>query len=101
MLAARAATPTFPLDLARDALFAGARALGGRRGRHFVALDFAPAARDEPRWGHGRPPHPILSDVIAAKSERFRQELEVIASQHSALLAIPRAPTLRGEPFWL
>ena len=64
-----------------------------------IHLDYPVHPR--PRYGHGRPPHPQLTALLAAGDARYRARLEDILRHADALAAIPREPGPDGEPAWI
>lgn len=78
-----------------------ARALGRAAGRSYVPLEYATSASNRPRWGHGRAPHPRLTEVIAARDGVYAARLGEILAHREALAAIPPAPTTATEPAWV
>ena len=65
-----------------------------------IKLNHPPAAADEPRWGHGRPPHAQISALLAAGHDRFAETISAIERRAGDLGAIPRARTNAAEPCW-
>jgi Methyltransferase domain len=68
--------------------------------RYVMALEYAPTARPEPRWGHGRPPHRRLAELLANGEEGYERVLAGFESYRDELHSIP----LRSEdallPHW-
>lgn len=59
----------------------------GAHGYTAIALDYPVQPRA--RWGHGRPPHRVLTDILERGRERYRAELLAIVDQRDHLAAIP------------
>jgi hypothetical protein len=76
-----------------------------RRAAHFVrapqriALDYP--VRPEPRYGHGRPPHPQLERIIASGHDRYRATIEEWARLEPQFrpIGMHRGATA-DEPYW-
>ena len=83
-----------------EPLVHGGLALARGAGAHVLRLDFPPSADPLPRWGHGRPPHARLLELLRAAEPDFRASLEVVARHADALRAIPLGPAGAGEPYW-
>lgn len=78
-----------------------AGAAGRVSGETFIALDYPPAAQDEPQYGWGRPPHARIAGILAQRDEVYRRELSVIAEYRDDLLRIPRFRGRASEPAWM
>jgi hypothetical protein len=52
-----------------------------------ILLDYP--VTPSPRWGHGKPPHPGLYEIINRGRERYRQRLQDIVELSTWLAAIP------------
>lgn len=76
------------------------RALSRLAGGHHITLDYPPSAEDAPRYGHGRPPHRRLEELIRAGSEGYRHILETIAGYADALARIEVSAVDPHEPSW-
>ena len=77
---------------------AGSRALALARrwagdGFDYMRIEFPPARRG-PRYGHGRPPHARIEEILARDEDRYRATLEAIARHASDLGKVP----LSGDP---
>jgi predicted O-methyltransferase YrrM len=72
-------------------------------GRHYLALEYPPAASDAPRWGHGKPPHPELTALFAAREDVYAHNIATIVGLRDDLAKIDDhragAPDSR-EPVW-
>lgn len=67
-----------------------------------MALVFPPSSRPGPRWGHGRPEHARLAEVIGRHEETYRASLQTIIGYRDDLLRLPRDRTDDPEqPYWL
>ena len=67
---------------------------------HFVRLQFPPSTRSEPRYGHGRPAHRSLSEILARHDGDYRETLHRFTSYRADLEAIPLDQTSPLEPHW-
>ena len=68
--------------------------------RRRVFVDFP--VRRRPRYGHGRPPHPELHDLISARRASYAELLTEFLQLRDALKAIPAEPNEArpDEPAW-
>jgi len=68
--------------------------------RYVMAIEYAPTARPGPRWGHGRPSHRRLEEILERGDPGYEQVLEGFEAYREDLQAIP----LRSEdpllPHW-
>ena len=80
------------------------------RGCPPILLDYA--HRTDPRYGHGKPPHAKLYDMIQAGRTRYHANLDEILALKESLLAIPvgdaearsegpGTPSWRQNPYYL
>lgn len=53
-----------------------AKFLAAVSGNHVLTTEYPPSARNEPRWGHGRPPHERLHKIIARGDEHYRRVIK-------------------------
>lgn len=55
-----------------------------------------------PRYGHGKPPHPELYELIAKNREDYRNFLQSILSDKKAFLALKHEPEgkVDNKPYW-
>ena len=81
-----------------SALGRAASAISG--GGHFILVDYPPTARDEPRYGYGRPAHARLSKILGRGDEAYRDVLGGFATYTDDLLAIPLEQAQPREPHW-
>ena len=63
-----------------------------------IALDHP--VRPASRWGHGRPSHPELAELIAAGRGRYKSILENCVTWSQAFDAISVRHTNDSEPYW-
>jgi hypothetical protein len=65
-----------------------------------IELDYAVVP--QPRWGHGRPPHGLLSAIIDADRGRYEQRLRQFLSYRDALarVASDPSPAAPERPAW-
>lgn len=65
-----------------------------------IFLDYPP--KSIPRWGYGKPPHPVLYHVFARDREQYRQLLTGFLDYTAYLLAIPlRQERGSEQPSWI
>ena len=66
-----------------------------------IELDYP--VRSTPRWGHGRPLHPVLSRLIERHKDRYRANLRGMAAQADRLAKIPLEESEEAplSPHWL
>ncbi|MBM3672392.1 MAG: class I SAM-dependent methyltransferase [Actinobacteria bacterium] len=58
--------------------------------------------RPRPRWGHGSPPHPRLSEIIGRNRTQYAATLQGVTEHQARLCAIPmHAPKDSPEPRWI
>jgi hypothetical protein len=74
--------------------------LVSRGGGHFIRLKFPPSARNEPRYGYGRPAHARLSELLARGEGEYSEVLNGFKRYRDELLAIPLDRTDPAEPHW-
>ena len=68
--------------------------------RTLLPIDFPPA-RLGPRYGHGRPPHRRLLEILAAAEPAYRRNLAAIMAHRDDLARIPAGPEGRDRaPVW-
>jgi Methyltransferase domain len=67
---------------------------------HSIPLEYPTSYSNEPRYGHGRPPHPLLAQLIEGSESNFRSALEEMAAYRAGLEAIPLRQRDPGEPHW-
>ena len=65
-----------------------------------MRLEYPPAEL-APRYGHGRPEHTRLSEILARGEERYRQNLRELLAFEDDLRRIPSRPAGPGVPYWL
>lgn len=64
-----------------------------------IALDYP--ITPVPRWGHGKPAHRRLHEIIGANRARYVEHLGAIVSRAHALRAIPLETQRATEPAWI
>lgn len=69
-------------------------------GQTYIGLDYPPAADVTPRFGWGRPAHPLLTERLAEGHDTYAEHLRRILTYTDELLAIGREPTAT-EPGWI
>lgn len=75
------------------------RAVWTLRGKQMLILDYP--VRSEPRYGHGRPSHPRLHDLISRNDSSYAATLEYALQLREAFTSIPRMPSPGGTaPSW-
>jgi hypothetical protein len=65
-----------------------------------LRVDFPPSASPEPRYGHGKPPHGRLAQLLSGLDDEYAVILRGFAAYADALHAIPLARTDAREPHW-
>jgi hypothetical protein len=65
-----------------------------------LRVDFPPTASPEPRYGHGKPPHVRLAQLLSGLDDEYEGVLRGFAAYASALHAIPLGRTDTREPHW-
>jgi len=83
---------------ARSLATRAANALPGER--YFIRVQFPPSAENAPRYGHGRPPHARLSQLLAREDAEYKTVLEEFGAYADELEAIPLDRTDPREPHW-
>lgn len=53
-----------------------------------------------PRWGHGKPPHPRMTEILSRSRGRYREHLQTIANVRTDLEKIPISSARQSEPQW-
>jgi hypothetical protein len=67
---------------------------------YYIRTQFPPSAREEPRYGYGRPPHARLSELLGRGDRDYRDVLARFTSYTDSLNAIPIDRTAPREPHW-
>jgi hypothetical protein len=67
----------------------------------YVGISHLPQARDDPRWGHGKPPHARLERIIASGADQYAASLTAIAGYGQDLAKVARTDPAPGEPLWV
>ncbi len=88
-------------DLKVQSAEAGVRALGRAAGGHYVNLDYPPSVDNRPRYGHGRPPHPGLEELIRGHEPSYAPTLASIGGYADELATIEVSATDPRQPFWV
>lgn len=81
-----------------------ARVLGARAGKNFsTAFNLDYPVDPVPRWGWGKPVHPEMLAILELGRDRYREWVDVIASNTEHLAAIDVKPpsSLKLEPAWV
>lgn len=65
----------------------------------YIELEYPPAARNEPRYGWGKPPHAGLWEILSLGNAQYGDSLRDLLSFKDDLLKIGAAPTAT-EPGW-
>ena len=66
----------------------------------YVAVEHLPADPSRPRWGHGRPPHARLDEIIGRYRARYRTSIEIVLGYSDELRSIDRIDAPPGQPQW-
>lgn len=64
-----------------------------------ITLDYP--VTPAPRWGHGKPPHQRLYQIIGADRARYAEHLRAIVACAPALKAIPLETPELSQPAWI
>jgi methyltransferase family protein len=64
-----------------------------------ITLEYPPTTRNEPRYGHDRPPHSRLARLLGEHEVQFARVMDTIARYADDLRRIPVTPDGR-EPGW-
>jgi predicted O-methyltransferase YrrM len=70
-----------------------------RPGR-YLRLDYPTATNNSPRWGHGRPPHRLMADLLGRHDDRYAEELSRLMEYREELEAIPALSSDPLQPYW-
>ena len=65
---------------------------------HSVPLDYP--VRPRARWGHGRPPHPGLYEILDRARHRFRTHLEGFRTRYGERLSAVPLHSTAAAPHW-
>lgn len=68
--------------------------------RRLITVIYAPQDPG-PRYGHGRPPHEGLLDILRGSEGTYRRNLEAIAAYREDLLRIPASQSVPPAPAWI
>jgi hypothetical protein len=69
--------------------------------RIYVGLDYPTSTVNGPRYGHGRPPHPELEQILRGHDEAYRRVLRIILRHAYDLRMIERHAPDPVEPSWI
>jgi hypothetical protein len=69
--------------------------------RIYVGLDYPTSAVNRPRYGHGRPPHRELEQILRGNEEAYREALRIILGHADDLRMIERHARDPVEPSWI
>lgn len=69
--------------------------------RHHIALDYRPTSANRPRYGHGKPEHQRVKEILASRDADYRRVLEDLSQYEGDLVAIARDSHEPTEPQWL
>lgn len=84
----------------QGAVLRAAERLHWNRNLTYVPVDYPTSSSNWPRWGHGRAPHPKLTEILGRYDDRYREALETIGRYRADLVAIERDERSPREPFW-
>lgn len=68
------------------------------RAKQLLVLDYP--VTSAPRYGHGKPPHARLSEIIGRNDSQYVDLLEQALAHRDRLAAIPVMPRGTGSPSW-
>src|SRR5437588_4536412 len=68
--------------------------------RTILLLPYPPAAEDVPRWGHGKPSHPRLREMLSRDEATYEEVLREFQAYTGDLFAIPVEEGNPREPNW-
>lgn len=88
-------------DLKVRGAAAGMRALGRAQGGNYINLDYPSSVDNRPRYGHGRPPHPGLEELIHAHEPSYAHTLETIGRYADELATIEVSAADSRQPSWV
>jgi predicted O-methyltransferase YrrM len=69
--------------------------------RLYVGLEYRTSAANGPRYGHGRPAHQQLDEILRRNDEVYREALETIMRHAGDLRRIDRHAGEPAEPSWI
>lgn len=79
----------------------GVRALGRATDSFYVDLDYPPSVDNSPRYGHGRPSHPRLEELIVAQREGYAEVMRGLARYVEDLAKIEVSAADPRRPSWV
>jgi Methyltransferase domain len=88
-------------DLKVRGAAAGMRALGRAQSGSYINLDYPPTVENRPRYGHGRPPHSGLEELIHAHEPSYAPTLEKIRRYADELATIEVSAADPRQPSWV
>lgn len=88
-------------DLKVRGAASGVRLLGRAAGGYYVNLDYPPTVKNRPRYGHGRPSHAGLEELIRAHESSYARTLETIGRYAEELARIGVSSSDPRQPAWV
>jgi predicted O-methyltransferase YrrM len=73
-------------ELGRRAMVRATRVLFGG---YVAPLDHPPTAQSRPRWGHGRPVHARIAEILARHEDEYARTLETVLAYEDDLARLP------------
>ena len=87
-----------PVSRRRTLAIKAANMISG--GGHFVRLLHPTSAKDEPRYGYGRPSHSRLTELLSRHDSEYLKTLCGFEAYVDEMLAIPIDEMVPSEPHW-
>ncbi|MFC1835149.1 class I SAM-dependent methyltransferase [Thermodesulfobacteriota bacterium] len=71
-------------------------------GYQWIKLDYPPSSICKPRWGHGRPPHPLINSLLKEREDTYADMLRNILKYCDQLANIPvfQSTFDASDPSW-
>jgi hypothetical protein len=66
----------------------------------FWQIDLEAPVRPRSRWGHGRPPHPELYDLVVAGCDAYAETLQTVLSYTDSYAKIGHEWVSEDQPYW-
>lgn len=66
-----------------------------------VELDYPPTSANRPRWGHGRPDHALLAEILGRHRDEYRRHIGIVLDHTADLARIDDHRTEPGRPCWV